>query len=187
MPRKKTAPKSNAKAERLAYRQGASTVYVESLPDRWAVQYVPKARAAVKKKLSALGAVEELPEQRLFLLQLSQTESKTTLTEQAQELLQSGQIEFCQPVLRDEQSQLKQIPTGEISVRFKHVPSSQELRSVEKKYGLEMVRQNEFVPSQFVVKASAAPAVEVLDIASQLDAEDEVEFAAPNFIAEFER
>ncbi|HEX4951137.1 MAG TPA: hypothetical protein VFZ34_31055 [Blastocatellia bacterium] len=187
MPRKKTARSSNSKAERLAYRQGANTVYVESLPDRWAVQYVPDARAAVKKKLSALGEVEELPEQRLFLLRLNETAAKTTLAEQAQELLQRGQIEFCQPVLRDEQSQLQQIPTGEISVRFKHVPSTQQLRSVEKKYGLQMVRQNEFVPSQFVVKAPAAPAEQVLDIASQLDAEDEVEFAAPNFIAEFER
>jgi hypothetical protein len=177
MPRTKRKTRSAQPAKTASYHQ----------TDQWAIRYLPAAKASVTRALSALGEVKELPSQRLLLVRLAKKEDEGVLTEKAKKWIKAGRIEFCQPVLRDVKSQLQQIPTDEISVRFKQVPSGRELRTVERKYGVKVDRQNEFVPNQFVVKAPATPDLKLLEVASKLDAEDDVEFATPNFLAEFDR
>jgi hypothetical protein len=187
MSENKRTPSSKQPSKIVAYRQGEKTVYMEPVVDRWAVRFVPKAESSIKRELAAFGEVDEIPSLRLLVLKLARKEDETALTEKAKEWIHAGKIEFFQPVLRDMKSRLQQIPTDEISVRFKQLPTGRHLRTVEKKYGVKVHRQNEFVPNQFVVKAPATPDLKLLEVASKLDAEDDVEFAAPNFLAEFQR
>jgi hypothetical protein len=106
---------------------------------------------------------------------------------QLQKWVDDGTVEFVTPVLRDEESQLQQILSDEITVRFKSALTSKQLKGVEEKYGVVVARQNEFVPRQFVVKVAQPTGLRTLDVASQLDAADNVEFATPNFISQFRR
>ena len=184
---KKRAAPSSQSEKVVTYRQGDKTVYMESLANRWAIRYVPKAKNSIKRALAAFGELQEIPPQRLFVLRLARKSDEAALKEKAKEWIQARQIEFCQPVLRDVKSRTKHIPTDEISVRFKRPPSERHLRTVEKKYGVRVDRQNEFEPNQFVIKAPPKPDLSLLEVSSKLDADDDVEFAEPNFLAEFKR
>jgi hypothetical protein len=181
------ARRSETSVKRIAYHQGERTVYVESLDDFWSVRYAESAKSAVRRELSNSGRVREIANQRLFIVELTDEAQRDELLESLRRLLDDGSIEFFTPVLRDPASDLRQILTDEISVRFKEVPSDKQLEAVEKKYGVRVARRNEFVPSQFVVKAPPSSGLDTLEIASRLDAADEVEFAAPNFISEHRR
>jgi hypothetical protein len=171
----------------VTYRQGDKKVYMEPLAKQWAVRFTPRSRNMIKKELERFGQVEEIRSQRLMVVKLARKSDEPKLKENAKKWIESGQIEFCQPVLRDMNTGLQQIPTDEISVRFKKVPSGRDLRNVEKRFGVKVQRQNEFVPSQFVMKASVTQDLKLLEVASKLDSEDDVEFAAPNFLAEIKR
>lgn len=185
------ASKSSKQAEppskRRAYRQGARNVVVESLDNVWAVRFAASAEATVQKALSGFGEVREIATQRLFVVELSKSAQQGDLLATLRSLLDQGDIEFFKPVLCDPESRLQQIPTDEISVRFKKVPSEKDLKAVEKKYGVVVERQNEFVPSQFIVKTSRSIEGDTLEVASRMDEAEEIEFAAPNFISEHRR
>ena len=183
----KSPARAKASARRLSYRQGAKTISVESLAHVWAVRYEAAHRAAVEQALNSFGSVQELPPQRLCVIELASAARRDELLAQLEQLRAAGQIEFFQPVLRDPVSKLHQILTDEISVRFKKAPSAKQLKAVERKYGVRVAHQNEFVPRQFIVQAAPAREMNTLEVASQLDAADEVEFAAPNFISEYKR
>ena len=95
--------------------------------------------------------------------------------------------ELVTPVLRDRESDLRQILTDEVTVRFKSIQSAEKLKEVERKYGVSVARQNEFVPSQFVLKVDQPSGLRTLDVASALDEADDVQFASPNFVSEHGR
>jgi hypothetical protein len=160
---------------------------VESLDDWWAVRYAEPAREAVRQALQEFGQVREHLPQRIFVVELAKSDRREGLLKILRQLLGDGAIEFFKPVLRDPDSELQQIVTDEISVRFKQVPSARALKAVEKKYGVRIERQNEFVPSQFIVRTAHPEALDTLEVASLLDEAEEVEFAAPNFISEHRR
>ena len=181
------AKKTETRADSISYRRGEKTVFVESLDDVWSVRYTESAKAAVHSALSAFGRVREIANQRLFVVELADDVRRDDLLQSLRQLLNEGAVEFFAPVLRDPASDLRQILTDEINVRFKEVPSDKHLKAVEKKYGVRVARQNEFVPSQFIVKAPQSKGLDTLEIASQLDAADDIEFAAPNFISEHRR
>jgi hypothetical protein len=120
-------------------------------------------------------------------VQLSSSADKEKVIEQVQAFLERGIAEAIVPVWRDEESQLLQVLTDEVTVRFKRPLPKKEREQVEKKFGFTIARQNEFVPNQFVVKVPIARGVDALKVANELDADDEVEFAAPNFVSEHKR
>jgi len=183
----KSAASTGSKNRRASYRQGSEKVYVEPLEDTIAVRYLDESKTKVRKTLSNFGHIRDVQSQRLFIIDFEDESKRDEASKALQELLKSGLIEFFTPVLLDEKSQLHQILTDEISVRFKKVPPSTRLKAVEKKYGVRIARQNEFVPSQFILKTEQPSGLNTLKVASELDAEDEVEFAAPNFISEHRR
>ena len=178
------------KSARHFYRQGKTKVYLKRVDDMLAVRYNKRAKAQVRKTLGSLGQVDELREiesQQLFIAHFLEGTKEETVLEQLQPLIDKGAIESVAPVLRDEESQMLQVLTNEITVRFKPALAAKERKQVEKKYGVTIARKNEFVPNQYVVKVPRTQGLETLNLANELDAADEVEFAAPNFVSEYRR
>ena len=171
---------------RRSYRQGKSKVYLQPVDDVLAVRYA-NSKEEVREALSSLGKVREVEPQKLFVVQLSKATQKEQALKQIQPLIDRGLIESVVPVLRDEESQLLQVLTDEVTVRFKHALPKKAREQVEKKFGFTIARQNEFVPNQYVVKVPTSTGSDALNVANELDADDEVEFAAPNFVSEHTR
>ncbi len=178
--------KSKAPSGRRSYRQGKSKVYLQPVDDVLAVRYAI-SKEEVRAALSLLGKVREVEAQKLFIVQLPEASEKESALRQLQPLVDNGLIESVVPVLRDEESQLLQVLTDEVTVRFKRALPKKERAQVEKKFGFTIARQNEFVPNQYVVKVPTSAGVDALKVANELDAADEVEFAAPNFVSEHRR
>ena len=178
--------KPKAKGGRRSYRHGKNKVYLQAADEVLAVRYA-KSKEKVRDALSSLGKVRQLEPQNLFIVQLPDGSDKEKAIREVQPLIDNGLIDAIVPVLRDEESQLLQVLTDEVTVRFKRALPKKEREQVEKKFGFTIARQNEFVPNQFVVKVPTAKGVDALKIANELDAADEVEFAAPNFVSEHKR
>ncbi|MDQ2922364.1 MAG: hypothetical protein M3R52_12245 [Acidobacteriota bacterium] len=174
-------------AGRHFYRQGKTRVYLKPVDDTLAVRYNKRAKSQVRKTLGSLGQVSEIESQQLFIVHLAEGSKEETASQHLQPLIDKGLIESVAPVLRDEESQLLQVLTDEITVRFKPTLAAKERKQMEKKYGLSIARKNEFVPNQFVVKVPRSKGLDTLHVANELDAADEVEFAAPNFVSEYRR
>lgn len=174
-------------AGRQFYRQGNTKVYLKPVDNTLAVRYNQSARAQVRRRLSSLGELSEIESQQLFIVYLSAGTNGEAARHHLQSLLDKGAIEALAPVLRDEKSQLLQVLTDEITVRFKPTVAARERKQMEMKYGLTIARKNEFVPNQFVVKVPRSRVLDTLNVANELDAADEVEFAAPNFVSEYRR
>ena len=178
--------KSKPQSGRRSYRQGKNKVHLQSVDDVIAVRYAEPTKE-LRKALSVFGKVKEVEPQHLFIVQLSSSTDKEKVIEQVQSFIESGVAEAIVPVWRDEESQLLQVLTDEVTVRFKRPLPKKEREQVEKKFGFTIARQNEFVPNQFVVKVPISSGVDALEVANELDADDEVEFAAPNFVSEHRR
>ena len=90
------------------------------------------------------------------------------------------------PVFFERQSGLKIVATEQILVRFRPKASATARRTLLGSLGLTVVRASEFDPRrQIVTSVSVQRASRALDLANQLAEADElVEFAAPNFLAE---
>ncbi len=177
-------------AGRHFYRQGKTKVYLKPVNNTLAVRYNKSGKAQVRKTLRSLGEVSDVSEiesQQLFIVRLLAGTKEETALQHLQPLIDKGAIESVAPVLRDEESQLLQVLTNEITVRFKPTLAVKERQQMEKKYGLTIARKNEFVPNQFVVKVPRSKGLDTLNVANQLDAADEVEFATPNFVSEYRR
>ena len=178
--------KSKRQTGRRSYRHGKDKVYLQPVDDVVAVRYA-SSKGELRKALSSFGTVKEVEPQQLFVLQLRSSSDKEKVLNQVQSFIESGAAEAIVPVWRDEESQLLQVLTDEVTVRFKRVLPKKEREQVEKKFGFTIARQNEFVPNQFVVKVPVSRGVDALKVANELDADDEVEFAAPNFVTEHKR
>ena len=178
--------KSKPQTRRRSYRHGKNKVYLQPVEDVVAVRFA-SSKEELRKALSAFGNVKEVEQQQLFMLQLRSSSDKEKVLDQVQSFIDSGAAEAIVPVWRDEESQLLQVLTDEVTVRFKRALPKKEREQVEKKFGFTIARQNEFVPNQFVVKVPISRGVDVLKVANELDADDEVEFAAPNFVTEHRR
>jgi len=184
----KTSPTRIERAARRAfYRQGKRKVYMEPLDNTIAVRYRESAEADVYEVLRSLGQVRLIESQRLLIVEFPDAAHRAAALKQLRPWLDEGVVEFVTPVLRDADSHLCQILTDEIAVRFKSALPAKRLKAVEQKYGVTIARQNEFVPNQFIVKVTQPEGLHTLEVASQLDAADEVEFATPNFISEHRR
>ncbi|HKO43222.1 MAG TPA: hypothetical protein VJU84_08030 [Pyrinomonadaceae bacterium] len=178
--------KSKPQTGRRSYRHGKNKVYLQPVEDVVAVRYA-KAKEELHKALSSFGKVKDVEQQQIFLVQLRSASDKEKVLNQVQSFIDNGAAEAIVPVWRDEESQLLQVLTDEVTVRFKRVLPKKEREQVEKKFGFTIARQNEFVPNQFVVKVPVTRGADALKVANELDADDEVEFAAPNFVTEHKR
>lgn len=183
--------KSQARAEESArrafYRRGTKKIYIEPLDNTIAVRFREGVETDLDQALRALGQVQIDRSQRLAIVKFPDAARRDQASKQLQQWLDDGILEFVTPVLRDAESQLHQILTDEIAVRFKSALPLKRLRAMEQKYGVTVARQNEFVPNQFIVKVAQPEGLRTLEVASRLDAADEVEFATPNFISEHRR
>ena len=178
--------KSKSQTGRRSYRHGKNKVYLQPVEDVVAVRYA-SSKEKLRKTLGSFGTVKDVEQQQLFMVQLRSSSDKQNVLEEVQSFIDSGAAEAIVPVWRDEESQLLQVLTDEVTVRFKRVLPKKEREQVEKKFGFTIARQNEFVPNQFVVKVPISRGVDVLKVANELDADDDVEFAAPNFVSEHRR
>jgi len=178
--------KSKPQTGRRSYRHGKNKVYLQPVEDVVAIRYA-HSKEELRKALSSFGTVRDVEQQQLFMVQLRSSSDKQNVLEEFQSFIDSGAAEAIVPVWRDEESQLLQVLTDEVTVRFKRVLPKKEREQVEKKFGFTIARQNEFVPNQFVVKVPISRGVDVLKVANELDADDDVEFAAPNFVSEHRR
>jgi len=178
--------KSKSQTGRRSYRHGKNKVYLQPVEDVVAVRYA-SSKEELRKALASFGTVKDVEQQQLFMVQLRSSSDKQNILEEVQSFIDSGAAEAIVPVWRDEESQLLQVLTDEVTVRFKRVLPKKEREQVEKKFGFTIARQNEFVPNQFVVKVPISRGVDVLKVANELDADDDVEFAAPNFVSEHRR
>jgi subtilisin family serine protease len=90
------------------------------------------------------------------------------------------------PVFFERESGLKIVATDQILVRFKPRATAGARRRLLESLGLVVVRASEFDPTRHIVTTvSVQRASRALDLANQLaEADDVVEFAAPNFLAE---
>ena len=178
--------KSKPQTGRRSYRHGKNKVYLQPVEDVVAVRYA-SSKEELRKALGSYGMVREVEPQQLFMVQLRSASDKKGVLEEVQSFIDSGAAEAIVPVWRDEESQLLQVLTDEVTVRFKRVLPKKEREQVEKKFGFTIARQNEFLPNQFVVKVPISGGVDALKVADELDADDDVEFAAPNFVTEHRR
>jgi hypothetical protein len=183
----KSRTQATPSARRIVYQQGKRKVVLEQLDDAVAVRCRAGAEATVCARLRSLGRVRAVESQQLLIGELPDATQRAEALKQLQQWVEEGKVEFVTPVLRDMESQLNQILTDEITVRLKSEVSPERLRRLGEKYGVTVVRQNEFVPNQFIVKVAEPSGMHTLEVASQLDAADEVLFASPNFISEFRR
>ncbi|MBI3976300.1 MAG: hypothetical protein HY334_07905 [Armatimonadetes bacterium] len=151
---------------------------------RWARGAHRSVRAAVR----GLGRLREIPSERVLILEYSGAADRAAVEARLDQLRERGLVEFTAPVLRDKASRLRQIPTDEIVIRFHPgEPTASRLRSIQKRYGVTVARQNTFVPHQYVVKVDRPSGLRTLEVAKEIDASEDVEFAAPNFLSEVGR
>jgi hypothetical protein len=173
-------------ARRHFYRHGKAKVYLEHVAGALAIKYKGSPKQLLKI-LSAFGRVREVAPQQLLVVELAASSAEADLRRRLEPMVDKGVVESILPVLRDKESGLLQVLTDEITVRFKPELDLKKRRALEKKFGLTSARRNEFVPNQYVVKTRGSRGLDTLHLANELDADDEVEFAAPNFVSEHQR
>jgi hypothetical protein len=106
----------------------------------------------------------------------------------SQKWLAATCVEAVFPVLKEPSSGLRVVATDELTVRFKPSVSETAHHRVLQREGLEIVKQNRFVPNQLAVrlKGGHVPGM-VFAVAARLNQMDEIEFATPAFLAELEK
>jgi len=170
------------------YRSGGKNVSVVPEERRLALGVVDAASAAeLEKTLGDLGRVEFSAKHGVALVEHAPGVDPRAVQEWAERLVEAGGIEFCAPVLRDAATGVVQILNDEITARFNPKLTLAAVRKLAAKHGLAIARQNEFVPQQFVLKMQKPRGLEALKTASDLDREEMVDFAAPNFVSEFRK
>ncbi len=101
---------------------------------------------AVEESISAIGEVELLGDSGLRLVRLSEPHGDARATWKV--LLDRVRgLEWAAPAIRSPEG-AEHYPTGKIAVRFAANQTLASLRAFARAHGLELVRKNEFVPSQ---------------------------------------
>lgn len=159
---------------------------LEPSENRLAVGYREGCGQKLHNSLTSLGKVQEVKSRRVFIIELTDTSHRESLMKKLEQWEDEELIEYVTPVLRDVDSQAIRILTDEITIRFKSEIPEKKLKTFTQKYGVTVARQNEFVPKQYILKVDKAEGLRTLEVAEQLDASDEVEFATPNYISEYQ-
>lgn len=185
MGRKTPGTRRTRRLRRASYRSAARRVFVEPLDNTIAVRYREGSRDEINKMLRSLGPVRSLDSQRLLIVESPKVQAQAAAVKRVIKSIGEAGLEFATPLLRDPDTNLKQVLTDEITVRFKKpAVAKRQLRSLEQRFGVKVARQNEFVPNQFTIKLDRPKGLDTLRVASKLDAEEEIEFASPNFLSD---
>jgi len=153
-----------------------------------ALRVAPRAAKRVHTALSALGRIEPYEPASLLILHKAAKVAGSAVDSAIETLVRDGLVEYVMPVLRDAGSGLRLIPTDEITVRFRpKAPVQGTLTDMRRTEGVSVARRNEFVPSQYTLRVARPSGTRTLDIAKRLEARDDVEFAAPNYISDIKR
>lgn len=115
-------------------------------PDTFVVRVDSSNEADVEASISAMGKVERLGESGLRLVRLAEShgDSRSAWREL---LSRVPGVEWAAPALRSPEG-VEQYPTGSIGVRFVTNQTGKSLGAFARAHHLQLVRKNEFVPSQ---------------------------------------
>src|SRR5262245_8169545 len=114
--------------------------------DQFVVRAEPEDAPSLSRRLEELGSVETLDGTDLLLLHVGEPAAdprrvwKRTLD-------RADRAEWVAPVLIDEQGH-PHLPTGEVSARFYHASSQDDLQAFAGSHGLELRSRNEYVKEQ---------------------------------------
>lgn len=137
--------------------------------------------------LAGTFQVHQLPSRSLLLVHVSDRKNLDSLENQLRDLAAEDQVRFFTPVLRDVNSNLRQILTDEIAVGFKANVREERAKSILEEHKLVPLRRSEFNPRHYVARTATAFGLEAIDVSRRLDKAEGVEYATPNFIAQSER
>ena len=97
-----------------------------------------------------------------------------------------GKTSAVQPVLLDDAGG-RHLPTGEVTVRFKHEPPAKDLEEFAARHDLTLVRRNEFEPGQVVFLPTDAPNVFLPNLVEALERDAAVHRAWANTRSSYQR
>jgi hypothetical protein len=152
-----------------------------------AARYRTGQEAKVRRALAPFGTLDTYPAQRMVVLTRAPGITSTAAAAALDELRRLKLVEFVTPVLRDPDTNTRQVLTDEIVVRMKPGRTRRTLAALGAPHGIAIARQNEFEPSQYIVTVAEPSGTQTLDVARSLDSSDEVEFASPNFLTQVKR
>lgn len=154
-------------------------------PDAIVVKPDPEAIPAALSALADLGSVEMLQGSDLVLLRIGEAPADAK-SAWRQVLARTRDVKWAAPLLLDEQRE-SLFPTGDITVRFDHALSSQELESFAATHRLLLKARNKFVPEQ----ASFCPAelrqAYLPELVESLNSEKVVAAAWANTLSRYRR
>jgi hypothetical protein len=153
------------------------------IPDQMAIRVAAGQEERAVAALESFGEIEEQTASRVFILHLDRGVAAPLVRPTIESLRRAHVVEFTSPVLRDEESGIRQVPTDEIILRLKRGHATQRtLRTLSAEHDFEVARRNEFEPTQYIVRLKKPSGTETLKVARSLDQRADVEFASPNFL-----
>lgn len=152
-----------------------------------AARYGAGQERKVRSALGKCGNVNTYPSQRIVVLKRAPGVTAAAARTVLDELQRSNVIEYVTPVLRDRDTNSRQVLTDEIVVRLKPGRTRRALAALESAHGFTITRRNEFEPSQYIVTVPNPSGTQTLDVARSIDRSDDVEFASPNFLTQVKR
>jgi hypothetical protein len=149
------------------------------------VRVKDKDSQAVARQLNAVGSLEEVKGRAdVRLLRVGdETSDARDAWQKAQQA--AGPHAAVQPVLLDQDGKT-QLPTGEVTVRFRTALSDKDLDAFARAHGLRLVRRNEFAPEQAVFDV-VEPARYLPDVVDELSESKDTRQAWANTLAAYER
>jgi len=173
---------------RFSLRQRNGRTTVETVPERVAVKWAPRLGRRLRELLRESGPVRTIGSLGILLLELDEASRRPAAWKRLKKLQKEGVVAWASPLLRDLESELREILTDEVTVRLRPgADADRRLQDLLRRTGLVLARRNEFVPNQFVLRIDHPFGLEVLEVARSLDTRAEVEFATPNFVSEVSR
>lgn len=176
-----------SRGQRSSRRRLRAKPALEKVPNEVAVRYRAGQARRVRKALIPLGTVTTYAPKRMLVLRRASGIPSSTARAILEELERSDLIEFVTPVLRDLESNTRQLLTDEIVLRMKPGRTKRALSVLTAEHGIAIASRNEFEPSQYIVTVPKPSGTQTIDIARSLDLSEDVEFARPNFVTEVRR
>jgi hypothetical protein len=154
-------------------------------PTLYVVDLKEREPESIARRVGSKGSLEEVKGRKdLMLLRMpDQSADPRTAWEHARKTIGDGGA--VQPVLLDPDGK-SQLPTGEVSVRFRETPSDEQLERFAHEHGLRLLHRNEFVPQQAVFGVVQNDRY-LPDLVDELSASDAARLAWANTIAGYER
>jgi hypothetical protein len=175
------------KTATLSFEQAGRRTAIKTVPARVAVKWAPRQRDRVLRELADLGPARALDNLKLLVVDLKEPRERPAAWRELALLRDQGVIAWATPLVLDVESGLGQIVTDEITVRLRPGVAADRWLEKQARHGLVLDRPNEFVPNQFVLRVEGTFGLDTLQRATDLDKDDNVDFATPNFISEVVR